>query len=340
VRHDGTYYLQIAALGYEPPPSERFVKEGFLPGYPAVVRVVAEIIGFAGRATGGPGGLTTPEPFLVAGIIASNAALLTALVLLIKLGRLWVDSQAAERAAVLLCANPLAFLLSCHLSEGLFLALAVGSLLAAERGRFFLAGLLGGAAAATRVLGVVLALPLFLVALRRGSGADHRLERVLPILLVPLGLVLTLVFMGRETGDPWIYFKVQRHFGHEAFPTLSGITGLFHLETYSGFEPAREFLNAAMLLILGALVVSQVRLTFQKALPWSALAITVPLFAFPVLAGHIISLPRYGLVLFPLYFVAARKLPGGWFGFLLALLSAFAQATLFMSWEAHQPVVI
>lgn len=339
VRNDGTYYLEIAALGYAKPASDRFVKEGFLPGYPWLVRGAARAFAGLGLGSGGgPGNAVLP--FLAAGILVSNAALLAAAAALVALGRRLGGPETGTRAGVFLCVSPFSFLLSCHLGEALFLALAAGGFLAADRGRFLLAGALGAAAAATKVLGVALALPLLLLALRRGGGEDRRLERALPALLVPLGLAVALVALGRATGDPWIYFKVQRHFGHEDFPTLDGFRELFVLRTYSPFEPARNALNAGLALVLGALAVLQIRDTVRGRLPFAWLFVTVPLLALPLLAGHILSLPRYALVIFPLYLVVAARLPGGRRGALLAALSILAQAALFLSWEAHQPVII
>ena len=80
------------------------------------------------------------------------------------------------RAAWFLLIFPTAYFLHIGYTEALFMALVLGSFLAARTERWWLAGLLGGLAALTRVNGLVLmpALPAEALTqwftIRRGSG--------------------------------------------------------------------------------------------------------------------------------------------------------------------------
>ncbi len=97
---------------------------------------------------------------LVAGLILSNVAAMAALALLYRLTRSLRDDATARRAAILLAFFPTAFFLFMPYTESLFLTLAVGAIFAARQRRWGWAGLLAGAAALTRILGVLLVLPL------------------------------------------------------------------------------------------------------------------------------------------------------------------------------------
>lgn len=89
----------------------------------------------------------------------------------------FADDRGTARLVVLLTAfAPMAFFLSADYSESLYLALSIGVLLQARRGRWLAAGVLGGLAAATRSTGVLLALPALILYLY-GPREDDRGSR-------------------------------------------------------------------------------------------------------------------------------------------------------------------
>ena len=85
---------------------------------------------------------------------------------------------------------PTGFFLVGGYPHGLFLLLAVGSMYAMRRRRWWLAGLLAALAGATRQVGVLLAAPFAYEYLRQCGFNPRRIRAdVLSIALVPAGLL-------------------------------------------------------------------------------------------------------------------------------------------------------
>jgi hypothetical protein len=190
---DAVYYLDIARDGYRAGPvNGPYPDTVFLPLYPAVV-------GAAGNLLGGDLPLT--------GVLVANAAGLAALFVVYALARRRLDASGALLATTLVAVQPGAVAFGMAYSDSLFLLLAVGSLLAAERGSRPLAGVLGALAALTRLQGVLLLVPLLVLF----AAADGRKRR--PSWFWALGPVLGLagacLIIGRVTGDPLTLVSAQ-----------------------------------------------------------------------------------------------------------------------------------
>src|SRR3954452_1538502 len=167
-RWDAVWYLEVARDGYG-----SHGRPAFFPLYPLLVRA---------------GGWVTGSP-VVAGALISTACLVVALAAVHELTRLELGSPAGLWTVTALALSPVSFFFSAVYSESLFLALSAGTLLAARRGRWWWAGALGALAAATRSAGIVLLVPLVLMA----WSARPRARDALGLALVPAGL---LGFMG------------------------------------------------------------------------------------------------------------------------------------------------
>jgi hypothetical protein len=147
---------------------------------------------------------------VVAGLLVANAAAVAAVVAL----WLWMREQAgpivAERAALWLLVFPFSFFFHTIYAEGLFFLLVTLGFIAAGRRRWLWAGLLGGLAAATRPMGVLL-FPAFV----GGLVHDWRIGRVpkasdiTGILLVPLGLGLYMAYLAVSFGNPFAFWDAH-----------------------------------------------------------------------------------------------------------------------------------
>ena len=166
-RWDSDWYLRIAESGYRWPSS----MPAFFPLYPALVAVVGRVLG---------------DRFLLGGVLVSVAASAAAFALLYELVRLRLGPRDARRATLYLAVFPTSLFLGVVYGEGLFLALAIGTFLLAERGRLGWAAIVAGLAILTRAQGLALLPALALFACRsrcssstrsssrRGSGTDSR----------------------------------------------------------------------------------------------------------------------------------------------------------------------
>ncbi len=192
-RWDAEWYLRIAGNGPQMGYSSYWVNKdhhfsafAFFPLYPLTVRAAATVVPGALDAVpfGGPA-----QPQLIAvSLVVSNVIFALALVALYLLALARAGPAAARRAVWLLCLFPTSVFFSAPYSEGMFLLWLVLFFLMLQRQRWWLAGLCGALAAATRSLGVALVLPYLAAYAQQVIFAPHPL---------PLSL------KGRgETGDP------------------------------------------------------------------------------------------------------------------------------------------
>jgi hypothetical protein len=142
VRWDGTWYLQIAHSGVSSLASARF-----FPLYPVLIKAAS---------------LLRIAP-VIAAVAISIGAMFVALLLIHRLTVLELGERTADLTVELVAFGPAALYFSAVYSESLLLALTAGSLYSARRGRWALAGLLGGLAALTRVTGFLVVVPVVIM---------------------------------------------------------------------------------------------------------------------------------------------------------------------------------
>lgn len=298
-RWDAVWYLAIARGGYD-----EVTATAFFPLYPLLVR--------------GLGGS------VAAAIVLSTACFLAALVALHALTRLELGIEAARWTVLALAFSPMAFFFSAVYSESLFLALSVGAVLAARRDRWAWAGVLGALAAATRSTGVLVLVALVLLGWR-----SARPRQLAWLALVPLGLAAFPLWLGL-TGHDWhAPFDAQRVWFREWGGPLGGVwdgavaawAGVRQLVSGStshvyfpiaGGDPfAIARINIALFAWVPLVAVALVGAARRLPLAYAAYALAslaVPL-SYPVAPQPLMSLPRFVLVVFPLWM---------WLGWLLA----------------------
>lgn len=190
---DGVYYLGIAADGYQVGPvNGPYPEVAFFPLYPTLVHLAAPVLG---------GDLP------LAAVMVSNVAALVALVVVYQLARIRLAPQAAMLATTLVAIQPGAVAFSMAYSDSLFLLLACGSMLCAERGWRPAAGTLAMFAALTRLPGVLLAVPLLMIFARQDGRRPRR--SWLWALGAPLGLCVFGVAMEQVAGDALAPIRAQ-----------------------------------------------------------------------------------------------------------------------------------
>ena len=184
---DARWFLQISLHGYEEVPQAA----AFFPVYPAVVHGLTWVTGSE----------------LVAGVLISLVAGGVAAWVLAQLARPLLGERGAHDVVLYFALYPIGFVFTSLYSEGLFIALAAGSFLAATRGRPLLAGVLGGLATGTRLMGLAL-LPALVLLLWRGRD-PRSLARLAPLLLLPAAVGLYALYLDWAIGDPWAFTSAQ-----------------------------------------------------------------------------------------------------------------------------------
>lgn len=197
-RGDASWYLEIARLGYEVRPFDATAQHNwaFFPLYPLLLRGAAWLTG----------------EWPLTGIALSSALFFVALALVHELALAAGLSEAVARRAVLVTALwPSSIFFSYPTTEALFLLLSTASLLAAMRGRPWLAAALAALASVARLNGIVL-LPVLALVQVRAHGWRSRRE-TLALALVPLGLLAFMAHLRAITGDPLAFSHVMRAWG-------------------------------------------------------------------------------------------------------------------------------
>jgi mannosyltransferase PIG-V len=305
-RWDSVFFLRIAEHGYEHLARSA---TAFFPLYPAIVGVLGRI--FFGH-------------YVLAGIVVSLAAGTASFVLLYRLAETRLGAEGARRTVLYLAVFPMALFFQAVYSESLYLLLCLGAFLLAERGRFLSMGLVTGLALLTRPVAVALLPALALIAWRSPNprAALTRLATA-PALFAVYPLLLWW-----ERGDPWEFLHAQGIWSRSLSPfgPLAGVwNGLragwagieqlasgSHTHTYwpgvDGTDPLR--VAAVNLECLAALVL----FAFLTVVAWrrfgapyglfSALSLAIPLSS-PSERWPLLSMPRFGLVIFPLFLALA-----------------------------------
>jgi hypothetical protein len=299
-RFDTQHYLRIARQGYTDESDSVFP-----PLYPLAIRVLGGLFG------GGP------VPNLLAGTILANMACLALLILLHRVATAELGPATATRTLVYLVLFPTGFFLFAPYTESLFLLFALGSICAARRGRFWMAGVLGFLASFTRLTGWVLLVPLAYeywrqhrqqqtrqvagsLALRFPTPAI-RLPVVAPF-LPPLGLVAFMAWRWWAGLPPLSDIYRQYWYQTTGFPgidLMAAVNSMF----FGGMARAGEltlyfdFVCALLLMGTTALVFRHLGVTYGLYSAMLLLFILLPTSELKPLY----SFSRYTLVFFPTF---------------------------------------
>ena len=199
---DAQWFVHIADHGYD---SDQATS--FFPLYPLVVHGVSLVL----RST------------VVAGVLVSLVAAGVAAVLIVEIARPLLGPGGARDTLLLVALYPLAFVFTAVQSDALFLALSAGAFLAAQRGRAWVAGICGGLAVATRLVGLALLPALVVLLWRRGPA------RLAPLLLVPDALAGYMLYLHEHTRNhDWLAFQhAQQLYWHRQTHALGPLGGLW-----------------------------------------------------------------------------------------------------------------
>jgi Gpi18-like mannosyltransferase len=288
-RWDAPHYLDIARGGY--------VAEGvearwivFFPLYPWLVRAAAVVL----------------RDELLAAFFVSGLASVAAGLLLYRLARADGEPEEVARGAVFyLLVFPTAYFLHIGYNESLFLALALGSFLAARARSWRVAGLLGGLAAMTRINGVVLLPALAFEAWDEyRSGGRRARPEWLWLLLPGAGFAAYLFINWWVMGDPRAFLRIQGEhwFKSPTWPWV-GVRGAWNAAW--GLAPSEaqmvgwhEFFFIVLGLGLTVWAWLRLRASYAVWMTCNWLMWTSTKFA--------LSVPRYTLVLFPAFILLGR----------------------------------
>ena len=349
---DAVAYAHIAYQGYA-----GATDVAFFPLWPLIIHTGGVLLGG-----------TYPMSYYLSGELLANLFFYAALVLLYCLVAGDFEESLARRALFYLAFYPYALFFIVGYSESLFLLLCLGVFLLLRRGRaldWWLAGGLGFLATLTRSSGVLLAIPFLVMYVQRFWLAGNREQTekaedtriapagwkgilqkagaLVPVLLIPAGLLVYMLYLWRVKGNPLI-FQVEeatfwhRHLDFFGIPLLQVTQAALAAPTFSYVS----ILNLLDVLFI-ALPITALALGWRRLpLHYSLFALAVMLFSlsFPIIGFNpYASQPRYLMLAFPIFVVFAHwgkrsRFDRAYVAFALPLLALYTTLFIVHFWVA------
>lgn len=285
---DGVHYLTIAKSYYI-----AYYTQTFFPLYPLVIRFIAKITLF--------------DNYLIAALIISNFSFLFCLFIFGKLLIVEGYKKYLNWIIIFLLIFPTSFYFGSLYSESIFLLLILISFYAARKNKWLISSLSGILASGTRLLGVFMVFALLTEYFIQTKGKKLKLKPLLCIAAIPFGLFVYMFYLQLKFHDPLLFWHAQPAFGAERlgsgviFPPqvifrylkILVSVDIRTLPFWNSFFELISFLSGVFLLIVAHL--KKIRLSYL-IFSWFSL-IT------PSLTGTFSSMPRYILIIFPIYIV-------------------------------------
>lgn len=300
VRWDANHYLGLAENWYVNEGDPRFHLV-FYPLYPLMVRIANPLFG----------GHT-----VLTATVLSNFSLTAACWALYELTRMRHNERYAKNAVRFLLLFPTSLYLSIPYSESVFLMMTLMSVLAARREKLWLAVALGALASASRIQGLLTAIPIFYEAMRMearaGKPKPARVAlRVLQVSAIALGFGAYLLLNYSVSGNPFQFLIYQREHWSQTMGSVWNtlnytIENAFHYQSAS----AREGIWIPQLVSI-VMAFAMLCATWRRAHPADgAYALIYVWISFS--PTWLLSGPRYLMAMYALYPMLAILGKGRW----------------------------
>jgi hypothetical protein len=293
-RWDAHHYLRLAEVGYVTsspfPNGDDPLYIVFFPFFPAAVRLVSFVV----------------RDVVASGLFVSLLATIGAAWFLQRLVALDAGDDEGWRAVVLLFAFPTAYFLAAPYSEALFLFAVLGSIYAARTNMWFRSGLFGILATGTRVTGIALLPALIAEAMSGDAPRGVRVRRLALTGLSVAGLLLYFAINLIVWDDPLHFLQVQRShwYQHLVVPWQPLTDSVEALASGDGRDPLITFVHRMRL--VGFVFAVPVLIAAVRRLRTADWIYGLSGFVLILSASWLLSLPRYLLVLYPIFMVGAK----------------------------------
>lgn len=304
---DGVHYLNIASDGYES-------AGRFFPFFPLIIFLLSF------------GNLNFPITFIVS-LIIPNLIFISAIYVFLKLLRLDYSEKTSWQTFVYLLIFPTSFFFISVYSEGIFLLLTLLSFYFMRTKKWYIAAIMAMLLSGTRLVGLVIipALAFEFLTIEKPRNFKGFFTLALLTFISSLGLVGYSVFSFLHWGDFLHFLNAQGELNNGR----STSSLIFPLQTiYRYFKilttlPMSLFEWWVALLELISFIYGAVYLflAWRQKVRFSYLIFGVLAFLVPSLSGTFSGLPRYLIVIFPI-FIAMAQIKSNKFKALYYLISA------------------
>lgn len=302
---DGVHYLSIAANGYAQDGSNA----RFFPLFPMIAGGLSQLFGLFGNASG-------EEAFgavqFFSALLLANLFFLPALAIFYKLVRLDYSHSTAITSILFFLVFPTSFFFAAIYSESLFLLLLLLAFYFARKRQWWLAGIFGILLCITRLVGIAI-LPALIWEFFRGNVGDKgnspRFSKILPLAFIPFSLIAFMAFNLAKWGNAFHFFLAQGQLNNERSVTsiVLPIQTVIRYGKILLAIPATQFAFWIALFEVSVFFVVIILLfvAWKKKIRGSYLWYASAAFLVPTLSGTFSGLPRYVLVLFPMFMTLA-----------------------------------
>lgn len=311
---DGTHYILIAKDGY----THQYT-EAFFPLFPFTIRFLSQKLAI---------------PSIYAGLSLNFILFIINLYLLKKINQHLhthtsknPKSKSPQATYLKLLITylifPTSFFFISLYSESLFLFLTLTTFLSAYKNKWWLAGISGALATATRFVGIIMIPSLLIIWWQQHQSSQktpHQLniistlktyKNIIPIIFVSTGLIAYMYYLYTQYHDPLYFFHIQSSFStYRQTNSLILLPQVFWrylkiIITVNWFTPT--FTATAIETLTATLFLFLCFLTWKKYGPALGLY-TLLSYITPTMTGSFASLPRYVLVLFPAFIALTEYL--------------------------------
>lgn len=290
---DGVHYLNIAGHGYT-------TNARFFPLYPLLILLVSFLFG-----KGIPYGALQ---FFTAFFI-SQLFFFLSLVAFNKLLAFDYKKNIVERTILFLLLFPTSFFFAAIYTESLFLFLTILSLYFARRRKWLFASLCGMLLTATRVVGIAILPALMYELWTTEKNKKVVLKKSFSLFLVPLGIIIYAIYNFFIWNNPLHFWVSQGTLGNSrsvfgvVLPPQTVIRYMKILTTLPLIQ--FEWWIALLEAVVFALCCLLLFIAWKKKVRASYLVFAALAFLIPTLSGTFSGLPRYAIVLFPIFIALA-----------------------------------
>lgn len=288
---DGNNYISIARDGYT------VGKHSFFPFYPLLLSSLAHVLR-----------VDSVISYSILGLVISHISLLLAVIGLYKLLSIDYNKRVVLTTILLMLIFPTAFYFGAVYTESLFLCLAVWFFYYLRKNKWLPVVVLGALASATRIIGFLVG-AVSLIKVMQNGKRKSLVYYSYPLFSI-IGIIAYLYYLYLKQGDPFAFYSEVSSFGEQRSASIILLPQVFYryivkilpsLGYLSNLPFAyivwQEFLIGIIFLLVSVVSVKKLDLKYSLFL---VLGYLIPTFS-----GSFSSLPRYVLVLFPLFLLIA-----------------------------------
>jgi len=292
-KFDSGWYLAIIEWGYgKPPPDGKPSNHAFFPLYPTVSKILHDTFAMDG---------------FHAGLVVTYLCLFLAMSLFYREGVERLGDRDAAASVAFFLLFPTAFFLAAVYAESMFLLFALLAFRDTRRAQTAKSALWGLLLGLTRASALAVAPALFLAALEKRSADGRRpWVRAFVAGLVPAATVFLWIFgIGWIYREPALFFRSMQGW-HRGTSSLSGVAA-WVLSMKVRFVDADWKRDPTFVLDYGAALVFAAVGVYQLVKKrWADAAWTGGAITLPMTTGLSGGMPRFLMVVYPVYFALAE----------------------------------